>query len=100
MQVKRFTSVIALLLLGIFLGIKSLDYHPLTHAQDDDRVKCELCAFSLLHESTSFDQVTFSTAIPVLWSGTHSDISQALVSTKETDRVDPTLFGRPPPAIG
>ncbi len=100
MHVKRFTSLIALLLLGIFLGIKALDYHPLTHAQDDDRVKCELCTFSLLNESTSFDQVTISTSIPVLWSGPRGDISQALVSIPEKDRVNPTLFGRPPPAIG
>lgn len=99
MRVKRSTSVIAFLLLAIFLGIKSMDYHPLTHAQDEEQVTCELCIFSLVQESTSFDQVTLSTNLPVLWSGTRGDISQSPMANKETEKVYPTLFGRPPPAI-
>ncbi len=98
MRLKRFTSIIALLLLGVFLGIKALDYHPLTHAQDDDRVKCELCTLSLLNESTSYDQVSNSIDLPVLWISPQTETSLAQFFAPKEDRVYPTLFGRPPPS--
>lgn len=99
MRQKRFTSVIAILLLGVFLGIKALDYHPLTHSQDEP-VKCELCTLSLLHESTSFDRVTSISYSPLCLEKPMETAGQVYVILFEDDPVFPTLFGRPPPFLG
>ncbi|NER09328.1 hypothetical protein SAMN06265375_1011176 [Muriicola jejuensis] len=99
MRHKRFTSVIAILLLGVFLGIKALDYHPLTHSQDEP-VKCELCTLSLLHESTSFDRVVSVTYTPVFWDKRMESMGPVAIILFEDDPVFPSLFGRPPPFLG
>ncbi len=99
MRQKRITSIIAILLLGVFLGIKALDYHPLTHSQDEP-VKCELCTLSLLHENTSFDRVKSISFVSLCWEKPMETIGQVNLLLFEDDPVFPALFGRPPPFIG
>ncbi len=47
---------VSLVLLLIFLGSKSLQYHAFSHA-DEDSTACEWCEYTLLLEQTPFDTV-------------------------------------------
>ena len=47
---------VSLLLLLIFLGSKSLQYHAFSHA-DEEGTACEWCAYTLHLEQTPFDAV-------------------------------------------
>ena len=87
---------VSLVLLLIFLGSKSLQYHAFSHA-DEDGTACEWCAYTLLLEQTPFDAVpestpdlTFVSRIP----------SQPEFSYREVPlRLNLTFrnFSRPPP---
>ncbi len=88
-----------MLFLGILLGIKAMDYHLLTHAQDADEVKCELCTFALLNEVTPFDNVPSE---PIVQGIPESPLSELLPAREPLFIEVPTysaLFGRPPPSL-
>ncbi len=56
MNRQRGFGFVSLVLLLIFLGSKSLQYHAFSHADEDGRV-CEWCEYTLLLEQTPFDTV-------------------------------------------
>jgi hypothetical protein len=92
-------TLISLLLLTLFIGIKGLSYHPMTHAEEGDQVKCELCAFTYLNEVTSFNTVS-ETAVAVLYvEGPAYELPGTFTVTYFKESSFPVLFGRPPPAI-
>lgn len=93
------TFGIVILFLGILLGIKALDYHPLTHGQDSDAVKCELCIFSIWNESHSFDNSAYSGLPIVNWVFHDERVIDFHKSIPVEEYTDTTLFGRPPPFL-
>ncbi len=92
-------TFISLLLLTLFIGIKGLSYHPMTHAEEGDQVKCELCAFTFLNEVTSFNTVS-PTALSVLFiEAPIQELPGTFTVTYIKESSFPVLFGRPPPAF-
>ena len=88
-----------LLFLGIILGIKAMDYHPLTHTDDSDSVKCELCLFSQLNEAISYDGVTSFSVSPFLWGEPYRQAPDFLKAITTEEFSYATLFSRPPPYL-
>jgi hypothetical protein len=99
MRNKVFSSAVAILFLGILLGIKALDYHPLAHSQDADEVNCELCTFSLLNEAISYDRVTSSPSIAPVPETPVRELCPEPIAIYLDARSHSALFGRPPPSF-
>ncbi len=53
----------SLFFLVLFLGMKSLSYHPLAHLAEEDQLNCELCEAVVIQEHTSI-LFTSETEIP------------------------------------
>ncbi|MBT8312394.1 MAG: hypothetical protein HKP23_06135 [Flavobacteriaceae bacterium] len=89
----------SLLLLSLFLLGKGISYHPLSHTDEGDTEKCELCLFSVLSESVLYDtptqEVEPSTVLNIPSQGLLEDRDEFL----KVDIYFPSLFSRPPPAL-
>lgn len=85
------------ILLGLFLGVKGLSYHALSHDDTADTVSCELCEFALLNETITYDLAAQSD-FPAPFMQT--PILETSCSLSEVNIENPfyqILFGRPPP---
>jgi hypothetical protein len=54
MKMRRWHWFASLLLLLIFLGSKTIEYHSVSH-MDGDSTECEWCDFALLLHTTPFE---------------------------------------------
>ncbi|MBT8280580.1 MAG: hypothetical protein KJO16_03310 [Muriicola sp.] len=85
------------ILLGLFLGVKGLSYHALSHDDTGDNISCEICEFALLNETISYDlagQTDFPAPLVQI------PIRQSSFTLSEVNFEVPfyqILFGRPPP---
>ena len=89
-------KLFSLFFLLLFLGMKSLSYHPLAHTADEDQLSCELCEAVLIQEHTPALSTT-ETEIPEIEVITVT----SLVLLEETDFVSSIIgnyYCRPPPA--
>mgnify|MGYP006987946041 CR=1 FL=1 len=54
MKMRRLHWLASLFLLLIFLGSKSIEYHTVSH-MDEDSIDCEWCDFALLLQATPYE---------------------------------------------
>jgi hypothetical protein len=96
---NRLKITFSLLLLGLFLLGKGISYHPLSHTDEGDNEKCELCLFSVISESVLYDTPAQEVK-PILVLNVSS---QGLLEIRDAffkeDIFFPSLFSRPPPAL-
>ncbi len=97
---QNFVKILfSFILLGLFLGVKGLSYHALSHDDTGDTISCELCEFALLHETISYDLVVQSyfpapsIQIPL------QQTSSSLFELNIEDAYNQAQFGRPPPFV-
>lgn len=89
----------SLLLLGLFMLGKGISYHPLSHSDEGDTEKCQLCLFSVLSESVLYNTPA-QKVIPAIVLSVFSQ--ELLVEGDEFFKEDtffPSLLSRPPPAL-
>ncbi len=89
-------KIFSLFFLVLFLGMKSLSYHPLAHSTDEDQLTCELCEALLLQEHTPILSAA-ETEIPQ----TAAITTFSIILFKESNVFSPIVhnyYCRPPPA--
>ena len=87
----------AIFFLVLFLGAKSLEFHPLGHADEDSSDRCELCDYALLLQDTPFTapQVTFLEGHIAIIAGPVSESNETLLIISR--ELPAGQFYRPPP---
>lgn len=89
----------ALFLLALFLGSKGLEFHALSHEQDNDQVTCEWCDYALVLQSTPFEPATVSDLDFIPTASTQNQILTCYLSHAQDRLAWEPLFGRPPPSV-
>jgi len=92
-------TFISLLLLTLFIGFKGLSYHPMTHTEDGEQVKCELCVFTCLNEVTSFNTASPAALSVLIMEAPLQELPGTFTVAYFKETSFPALFSRPPPAI-
>ena len=95
--VKRFFT--ALFLLTLFLGSKGLEFHVLSHGQDNDQVTCEWCDYALVLQTTPVEPATVWHLDVIPTARAHNQILTRYLSDPQDRLAWEPLFGRPPPTI-
>jgi len=89
----------ALFLLSLFLGSKGLEFHALSHEQDNDQVTCEWCDYALVLQSTPFEPATVSHLDLIPTAAVQNPILSDFLSNPQERLAWEPLFGRPPPSV-
>ncbi|MEZ2415364.1 hypothetical protein ACA086_10395 [Muriicola sp. E247] len=89
----------SLLLLGLFLLGKGISYHPLSHSDEADTEKCELCLFSVLSESFLYDTPAQAVKPAIVFNVPSQGHLESRDAFFKEDNFFPSLFSRPPPAL-
>ena len=90
---------LSILLLLLFLGSTSLEYHAIGHTDEDATSECELCEFVILSEHTPYvpvEEMALNSSFSALFEGNKPLSSPQYFSAKE---VLTARFCRPPPAL-
>ena len=93
---RLFTAVF---LLALFLGSKGIEFHALSHAEDNDQVTCEWCDFALVLQSTPFEPTPEWQLAFVLSALIQNQTLTCYLSNPQDRLAWEPLFGRPPPTI-
>ena len=89
----------ALFLLTLFLGSKGLEFHVLSHGQDNDQVTCEWCDYALVLQTTPLEPATVSHLDIIPTAPAQNQILTCCLSNPQDRLAWEPLFGRPPPTI-
>ena len=89
----------ALFLLALFLGSKGLEFHALSHEQDNDQVTCEWCDYALVLQSTPFEPATVSHLVFTPTESAQNSIPAKYLCSSQDRLAWEPLFGRPPPSV-
>lgn len=96
MSEQNFKKIPAFLLLLVFLGAKSVEYHPLTHS-DEGNITCEWCDLALVFHATPFQPATTTAVEFVILSPFEEELQQSYASVFNQLLHQQSLFSRPPP---
>ncbi|NNJ87770.1 MAG: hypothetical protein HKP53_00085 [Eudoraea sp.] len=91
--------IFSFILLGLFLFVKGLSYHALSHDDTGDTISCELCEFALLNETISYDLAVQSDLPAPSLQTPLQQTSGSLYEVNIEVAFDQVLFGRPPPFV-
>ncbi len=89
----------AVLFLTLFLGVKSLEYHPLGHADDEASDRCELCDYALLVHATPFTAPEIAVVEGLLMPSPDSVAENTFTYPLITRELVAGQFYRPPPTV-
>lgn len=92
---KRLLS--AVFLLSLFLGSKGLEFHALSHEQDNNQVTCEWCDYALVLQSTPLEPATIAHLDFASTVSGQNQILTCYLSNPQDRLAWEPLFGRPPP---
>ncbi len=98
MKMRQLHWFASLFLLLIFLGSKSMEYHTVTHV-DEDSMECEWCDFALLLQATPFEPASVASAEMVatlIETRRANYLFTPVFVAKESDFRN---FSRPPPSL-
>ncbi len=97
MKLRQFHTFAPLLLLLVFLGSKSLEYHPLSHS-DEDRASCEWCDFALVLQATPFEPAPDPVSLPEMPLFAEKEIAGGFIISLIPANPGSWYSCRPPPA--
>ena len=89
----------AALLLMVFLGAKSLEFHPLGHADDETSDRCELCDYALLVHATPFTASEIAVVETLFMPSPDSVVENTFTYALISQELVAGQFYRPPPTI-
>jgi len=89
----------ALFLVSLFLGSKGLEFHALSHEQNNDQVTCEWCDYALVLQSTPFEPATVSQLDSIPTASDQNQLHTCYLSIPQDRLAWEPLFGRPPPSV-
>lgn len=95
----KYKAHISLLLLTIFLSIRLVGLHELTHSEDELSEECELCEVVISSNTTAFfsnENFDFEEQIALNF---EDEIFYEYKSQFVQSKITSTLFGRPPPTV-
>jgi hypothetical protein len=97
MSIRPNKTFLSVFLLFLFLAIRGLSYHPITHAGESNQINCELCDLVLLSELTPVlnsappaYEIPFTTVIVTTSAIGYTDFPGKPIAKA-------CLFSRPPP---
>ncbi|MEJ2163612.1 MAG: hypothetical protein P8X60_09980 [Robiginitalea sp.] len=88
----------AILFLVLFLGAKTLEYHPLGHDEDGSSDRCELCTFALIAKTTPFSVPEITGVAGPQQLPVETEFSLSALPILISQEIHAGQFYRPPPA--
>ena len=98
MKMRQLHWFASLFLLLIFLGSKSMEYHTVTHV-DEDSMECEWCDFALLLQATPFEPASVASAEMVVTLTGPRQADYLYTPAFISREFDFRNFSRPPPSL-
>lgn len=95
----RTRTFLSFSLLFIFISVKGLSYHPLTHSGEDKQAQCELCDFVLLNELTPIFLPGYTTVEAPAFQIPIKETATAVIQAHLDDSMKASHFCRPPPSL-
>ena len=100
MKLQGFQWYLSIFLLLLFLGGKGLEYHPLTHSDENAPNECELCDFAILDLETPYTPGEEPTFDPCSHSAIEVTRPESSLPVFTSGQMTMGYFCRPPPSPG